>query len=108
MAQTYTKAEKFLEWEAEGEESVRTKYKLGNFAGDKKALVELWLEGKDQARREASQSESLDIARSAKDAAWVAAEAAREASRAASSANRLAKIALSVAIIIPALIAYFD
>ena len=43
---------------------------------------------------EASQTESLAIAMSAKDAAWVAADAARVAAREASTANTIATLAL--------------
>lgn len=83
MAQhNYTKAEKFAEWEALGEDVVRTQYVTGRFGdgGDKRALAKMWLDAKDQARSDAledrkhvSNSESLRIARSAKNAAWVAA-----------------------------------
>jgi len=74
--ETYTKAEKFAEWDALGEDAVRTSYELGRFGGEKKALAKMWLDAKAQERSEASNSESLRIARSAKNAAWAAAIAA--------------------------------
>jgi hypothetical protein len=61
-----------------------------------------WLEGKDQEserRREASQAEQIEIARSAKDAAWAAALAAERAATAAEKANIRATIALVIAAI---------
>lgn len=80
IQETYTKAEKFAEWDAMGEEVVRTKFNLGHFGGDKSVLAKMWLDGKDQdrsdaleERKHASNSESLRIARSAKNAAWIAA-----------------------------------
>lgn len=76
MAQeTYTTAEKFAEWEALGEDVVRTQYNTGRFGdvGDKRALAKMWLDRKDQERIDASNSATLRIARSAKNAAWVAA-----------------------------------
>lgn len=61
-----------------------------------------WLTKFDYAariRNESSQSESLDIARSAKDAAWDAATAARDAAREAKTANIIATLALIAALI---------
>ena len=61
-----------------------------------------WLGKKDQANRlrsEASQSESLEVAKSAKDAAWEAAKAAREAAREAKTANTIATLALIAAVV---------
>ena len=95
MAQeTYTKAEKDAEWEAEGEDSVRTKFEMGHFgsAGDKRALAKMWLDKRDQERKDASQAESFALANSANDAAW-------EAARAAKTANTIATLALAAAVI---------
>jgi hypothetical protein len=73
--QTYTKAEKFAEWEALGEDAVRTKFELGHFGagGDKRALAKMWLDQKERDRIEASNSANFRVARSAKNAAWLAA-----------------------------------
>jgi len=57
-----------------------------------------WLRQHDQARSDASHSEQIDIARSAKDAAWSAANAAREAAAEAKKANMIATLALIAAI----------
>lgn len=99
--QTYTKAEKYAEWELLGEDAVRTLYNTGKFGdvGDKRALAKMWLDERDQGRKLSSQAESLAIAASAKDAAWVAAEAAREAAREAKTANIIASLALAGAAI---------
>jgi hypothetical protein len=61
-----------------------------------------WLAQFDQQSRlrsESSQAESLETAKSAKDAAWEAATAAREAAREAKTANIIATLALIAAAI---------
>jgi hypothetical protein len=61
-----------------------------------------WLAQKDEESerlRLASQAEQIEIARSAKDAAWTAAEAALRAATAAERANTRATIALIIAAI---------
>jgi type IV secretory pathway component VirB8 len=67
------------QFDALGEAEVRTAIKLKRYHGGRLALAERWLEVKDQEReverervRNASNSESLRIARSAKNAAWAA------------------------------------
>lgn len=69
-------------------------------------LVEEWLRRKDHdrsteaaQRSEASISEQIDIARSAKDAAWAAADAARAANKRATIALVVATIAAIASII---------
>jgi hypothetical protein len=53
----------------------------------------------ERARNEASQAEQIDLARSAKDAAWQAAHAAQIANRIAAAALIAAVIAIVVAVI---------
>jgi hypothetical protein len=78
MTQQITKTEFYAQLEEAGEELVRERLARSHFGdrGDKRAMVVLWLEGKDQARRDTSNRESLRIAKSAKNAAWAAAIAA--------------------------------
>ena len=98
MAQeTYTKAEKYAEWDALGEDAVRTKFELGHFGtgGDKHTLARMWLDQKVQDQSVAEKAESLAIATSAKDAAWAAADAAR-----AIGAGELARRDLDLALAI--------
>lgn len=62
--------------EAEGEESVRRKLAGGSYPAEPYAartMVEYWLAKKDQARSEAFSLDQTRIARSSKNAAWVAA-----------------------------------
>jgi hypothetical protein len=72
------------------------------FLAVKRNLAIDWLAKFDQEtrlRNDASQAESLEIARSAKDAAWEAASAAREAAKEARTANEIAKTARLIAIL---------
>ena len=91
------KADFIARLEGRGEAGVREDMALDRYGGDHIGWAKLWLSVIDQGRIDASQSESLDIARSAKDAAWAAAEAARDAAHQAQSANRIAKLALAAA-----------
>ena len=61
-------------------------------------MARLWLEERADARSDASQSEQISIARSAKDAAWAAAEEARSANTTAKIAATIAAMALIIAI----------
>ena len=82
-----------------GEDKVRSNLALGLFTEEWRPHVERWLAKINHERKESSQAESLAIATSAKDAAWVAAEAAREAARTAKTANIIATLALGGAAI---------
>jgi hypothetical protein len=82
-----------------GEAKVRDNLAKGLFTSEWRPHAERWLAKFDHERRESSQAESLEIAKSAKDAAWVAAEAARDAAREASKANTIATLALIAAVI---------
>ena len=78
-----------------GEAKVRERLATGAWGklGPKVELANVWVDEKDRARASASESEQIEIARSAKEAAWVAAEAARESAIEASEASRFAKAA---------------
>ena len=68
------------ELEALGEEEVRLRLASNVYIGDERERVEKWLRQKDQSlaeeRKEASNREQVNIARSTKNAAWAAAIAA--------------------------------
>lgn len=81
--------------ESHGEAKVRMLMQGGAWPQFLHLRAVQWLAKKDaevSARAEASQSEQINIARSAKDAAW-------EAARAAQTANKRATIALVIAAI---------
>jgi len=59
-----------------GEKEVRKKVAAGFFTDEWRPHAERWLANLDHTREISSQSESVDIARSAKKAAWIAAIAA--------------------------------
>ena len=78
--------------EERGEEWVREGVAQCRWGERNLPFVQLWLERRESARNDASNAEQIDIARSAKDAAW-------EAARAAKSANTIATLALIAAVI---------
>lgn len=84
-----------------GEAEVRKRAAMGLYgtSNKKRRYVDQWLDQLVRSRSDASQAEQIDIARSAKDAAWAAADAAREAAREARTANTIAKVALASAIV---------
>ena len=106
MAQGPTKKELFwAELERLGEDAVRARLAAGTYQRVNRQLAEEWTIAQERLRSDASQSEQMAIARSAKDAAWEAASAARDAAKAArqqaaraKTANIIAAIALAVAI----------
>lgn len=77
-----TKDEMFAEFERAGEDIVRERligeaYGTKGLPGSFKAgFAEEWLRLRDEARRDASNTEQIRTARSAKNAAWTAAIAA--------------------------------
>lgn len=92
----------WAELDRAGEAQIRTWLKLQRFHGPKLALAERWIEAKDQEReaaleerRHASNSESLRVAGSAKNAAWAAAIIAIVAAAAAIASALIAYRALS-------------
>jgi hypothetical protein len=85
------------EFEAADDEVVRGNLLLNRYEREKRAAAELWLREREEARRRVLTRDEVYIARSSKDAAWMAAEAAREAAESAKSANRFAALALAVA-----------
>lgn len=102
MAKTFkeVKADQFATFTKMGEHQVRLLLQAGKYSGTKLAWATEWLgkvEREAQLRNDASQEESLEIARSA-------AAAAREAARYAKHANIIAILALiaaAVAIALP-------
>ncbi len=66
----------FGDFEGDGEDVVRKNLALNLYQPKKAALAREWLLRKDQSRKDASISEQIRIARSAKNAAWMAATAA--------------------------------
>jgi hypothetical protein len=88
--------------EALGEAQVRRLISNGGLPDTLRPAAIKWLADIDhdsERLKEASQAEQIDIARSAKDAAWAAARAADRAATAAEKANARATIALIIAII---------
>jgi len=90
---TWTKDELWADLAALGEDKVREQLVTGFYGevGERHALVVEWLRVQDDARKQASQAEQAETARSAKDAAREAASAAKEASAAASRAAAAAE-----------------
>lgn len=80
------------EFEELGEAEVREGLALGRYSMRRADAARTWLEGKAADRAHASLTEQIEIARSAKDAAWNSAKAAH-------SANTRATWALMVAIV---------
>jgi hypothetical protein len=79
--------EQFARFEEMGEEAVRILAYTAGFATTNQRLAIKWLAQKDQEserRRDASQAEQIDLARSANDAAW---EAARNRYHCGSDSN---------------------
>lgn len=109
MGESWTKEGFIAELEARGEDAVWYDMATGVWGGprdEKHRIAHEWYYGKvkerqdeQDRRREASQREQIEIACSAKDAAWEAAAAAREAAAAAREQARTAKHALITAII---------
>ncbi len=93
------KVTEFAEFDKMGEDRVRRL--VTELTGLRRTWANEWLAIADQQsrlRNEASQSESLEIAKSAKDAAWEAARAAKTANTIAKGALLAALIAIAVAI----------
>ncbi len=88
----------FADFEEAGEASVREDLNRGVLEGQRKVAAEEWLRKRAQARHESSQAELIEIARSAREAAWEASRAARDASNAALDAARDARAQLLNAI----------
>lgn len=82
-----------------GEAEVEIRIAQRVYGNRRKALAEQWLANQERSRNESSQAEQIEIARSAKDAAWEAARAARDANQHAKTANIIAAIALIAALI---------
>jgi len=102
------KEEFWAELDEVGETEVRVRLatKIYGDINNKGSLAREWLMRKDQAREsarelrnEASRVEQIDIARSAKDAAWAAARAAEKANTRATIALIIATISTIIAIV---------
>jgi hypothetical protein len=90
--------------EALGEPQVRRLMSDGGMPPNTHSAALRWLSDKDRESeriREASQSEQLKIARSARDAAWAAARAAEHANTRATIAIVIAIASATIAIVIP-------
>ena len=105
-----TSEEERLRHEAEleemGEAKVRKAAATRLYTGRHGGWTEEWLAARDQAQvtsdaavARASQSEQIDIARSAKDAAWAAARAAKNANMIATLALIAAAIAMAISVV---------
>jgi hypothetical protein len=93
--------EQLAHFERMGEDTVRMHIPAG-FSHSVQALAIKWLAQKDhesELRREASQAEQINIARSAKDAAWEAARAAKRANIIATAALAAAAISIIISVI---------
>lgn len=100
MAQeTWTKEQFWAGLEKLGEDVVRERIIAKTYNDVRRGLAEEWLRLREEERMEASQSEQIDIARSAKDAAWEAARAAHNANIIATLALIAAAIAIAVSIL---------
>ena len=83
-----------------GEAAVRLHVNNGGYNSHVQTIAIEWLEmQKSERLKHSSKAEQIEIARSAKDAAWAAAKAAERAATAAEKANRRATIALIIAVI---------
>ena len=82
-----------------GETQVRQNLATGLFTDEWRPHAERWLANLDHERKDASQAESLTLARSANAAAWAAARAAKTANTIATLALAAAMIAMALSII---------
>ena len=73
-----TENELWSELEEMGEDTVRARFAGGAYGrfGNRRTLVEEWLRRQEVSRSDFSNREQISIARSAKNAAWIAAIAA--------------------------------
>lgn len=95
-------SEQRSQFEQLGSDEVRLLLNGNRFSAQNKRWAIRWLAERDQEearRKDVSQAEQIEVARSAKDAAWAAAKAAERAAAAAETANRRATIALALAAI---------
>jgi hypothetical protein len=81
-----------------GEQAVWQKLAGSRYDEREGQLAARWLQRKDQERTDASVSEQTEIARSAKDAAWVSAEAAKAANKRATYAVIISAVSAIAAI----------
>lgn len=74
------------------DEEIKDSLAAGRYGGAHIDLAKRELERRRELKAEAARGEEMDIARSAKDAAW-------ESAKAAKSANRIAWIAIGISVI---------
>jgi hypothetical protein len=93
-------------FEKYGEDTVRRLLREGRIVNQRAIAAQAWLDELEEARRaeaerkaEAVQTEQMELARVAKDAAVAAGKTAEHAVVAAERANRRATIALAVAVV---------
>lgn len=94
------KAQVIARWEAQGATQIRLLLQSGKIASQWIPLASEWLAGKEaelERIRAAAEGKQIEIAVSAKDAAWTAAKAAEVQAREARRANTRATIALVIA-----------
>jgi hypothetical protein len=87
----------FGDFERAGEDVVRNNLALKLYVDKRAGLASEWLARKERSRREISNSEQIRIARSAKNAAWLAAIAAIVAAIVAAIAAVIAYYSLKAA-----------
>ena len=80
------------------DEEIEARLAAAVWVGEKRAAVLRYLEEKKLGRKKEAQSGELEIARSAKDAAWAAVNVAKEANRRANLAITIASVAAAAAI----------
>jgi hypothetical protein len=84
----------FGDFERDGEDVVRRNLDLGLYQNKKAKLARLFLDQKAEARRATADADQTGIARSTKDASWVAAKAAVQSAERAKWANVISGAAL--------------
>jgi hypothetical protein len=80
------------------DEEIEKRLAAAVWVDEKRAAVLRYLEEKKLGRKKEALSGELEIARSAKDAAWAAVEVAKEATRRANLAITIASVAAAAAI----------
>jgi hypothetical protein len=91
------------------DKEIETRLAAAVWVDDKRAAVLRYLEEKKLGRKKEAQSGELEIARSAKDAAWAAVDVAKNAHRMARLALIVSSVAAAAAIVsaaIAAVLAY--
>ena len=85
------------------DEEIEARLAAAVWVDDKRAAVLRYLEEKKLGKKNEARSAELEIARSAKEAAWAAASMAKEANRSANLAITIASVAAAAAILAAAI-----